>query len=61
VFGTYVGTNVFPKAARMLESGLLDLSPMITHRVPVEDLPRALDAMRTGEAVKVVIDLKAGS
>src|SRR5918994_438544 len=61
VFGTYVGTDVFPKAARILESGVVDLSPMITHRVPVEDLPRALDAMRTGEAVKVVIDLKAGT
>ena len=61
VFGTYVGTDVFPKAARILESGVVDLSPMISHRVPVEDLPRALDAMRTGEAVKVVIDLKAGT
>jgi threonine dehydrogenase-like Zn-dependent dehydrogenase len=61
VFGTYVGTNVFPKAARILGSGVVDLSPMITHRVPLEDLPAALDAIRTGEAVKVVIDLKAGS
>ena len=60
VFGTYVGTNVFPKAARILGSGLVDLSPMISHRVPLEDLPRAFEALRRGEAVKVVVDLKAG-
>lgn len=59
VFGTYVGTNVFPKAARILGAGAVDLSPMITHRVPLADLPDALAAIRRGDAVKVVVDLKA--
>jgi threonine dehydrogenase-like Zn-dependent dehydrogenase len=61
VFGTYVGTNVFPKATRILSSGLVDLAPMITHRFPLEQLPRGLEAIRGNEAVKVVIDLKNGS
>lgn len=61
VFGTYVGTNVFPKAARILGSGHIDFSPMISHRVALGELPQALDAIRQGDAVKVVVDLKAGS
>ena len=61
VFGAYVGSNVFPKAARILASGLFDLSPMISHRVPLEQLPSALDAIRQGRAVKVVVDLMRGS
>jgi 2-desacetyl-2-hydroxyethyl bacteriochlorophyllide A dehydrogenase len=61
VVGAYVGSNVFPKAARILASGLVDLSPMISHRVSLEDLPSALDALREGRAVKVVVDLMAGS
>lgn len=57
VFGAYVGSNVFPKAAQILASGLLDLRPMISHRVSLTQLPAALDAIRQGRAVKVVVDL----
>jgi threonine dehydrogenase-like Zn-dependent dehydrogenase len=61
IFGAYVGRNVFPKAARILSSGLIDLSPMITHRIALEELERGFDAIRRNEAVKVVVDLKHGS
>ncbi len=61
VLGVYVGSNVFPQAARILASGLVDLSPMISHRITLEELPSALDAIRQGRAVKVVVDLMAGS
>jgi threonine dehydrogenase-like Zn-dependent dehydrogenase len=61
VLGAYVGSNVFPKAARVLSSGLVDLDPMISHRVPLHELPRAFDAIREGKAVKVVVDLVAPS
>jgi threonine dehydrogenase-like Zn-dependent dehydrogenase len=61
VLGAYVGHNVFPKAARILASGLVDLGPMISHRVSLQELPSALDAIRQGRAVKVVVDLEAGS
>jgi threonine dehydrogenase-like Zn-dependent dehydrogenase len=61
VLGAYVGSNVFPKAARILASGLVDLDPIISHRVTLRELPSALDAIRQGRAVKVVVDLEAGS
>jgi (R,R)-butanediol dehydrogenase/meso-butanediol dehydrogenase/diacetyl reductase len=57
VFGSYVGVNTFPKATRILEQGVVDLSPMITHRVPLEELPTAVEAIRSGRAVKAVVEL----
>jgi threonine dehydrogenase-like Zn-dependent dehydrogenase len=59
IFGTYVGMNVFPKAARILSSSVMDLSPMITHRIALEELEVGIEAIRRNEAVKVIVDLKS--
>ena len=39
----------------MLESGL-DISPVITHRLPWQEYEQGFAAMRAGEAAKVVLD-----
>ncbi|MGA8705790.1 MAG: zinc-binding dehydrogenase, partial [Steroidobacteraceae bacterium] len=39
----------------MLESGL-DISPVITHRLPWQDYEQGFAAMRSGDAAKVVLD-----
>ncbi|MEO1595120.1 MAG: L-threonine 3-dehydrogenase [Pseudomonadota bacterium] len=46
------------KMAAMLQSGL-DLSPMITHRFPVEDYREAFEIMDSGESGKVILDWAA--
>jgi len=43
------------KMSVMIESGL-DISPVITHRLPCEEFQRGFDVMRTGEASKVVLN-----
>jgi threonine 3-dehydrogenase len=45
------------KMTVMLESGL-DISPVITHRFSYRDFEKGFDAMRTGEAGKVILDWK---
>lgn len=57
VFGTYVGDFTFPSAIRLIESGIADLAPIVSHWLPLEDMPAALGALRTGSAVKAVIDI----
>jgi threonine 3-dehydrogenase len=42
----------------MLESGL-DISPVITHRLPWQDYEQGFVAMRAGDAAKVVLDWQA--
>ena len=43
------------KMVAMLQSGL-DLTPMITHRYPVDDYEKAFATMLSGESGKVVLD-----
>ncbi len=38
-----------------LGAGLLDIEPVITHRMPMEDFEEAFRAMESGEAAKVIL------
>jgi threonine dehydrogenase-like Zn-dependent dehydrogenase len=56
IFGAYVGgPDVMPLAISVLERGVVDLSPMVTHRIDVDGLPTALDEFRGGDAVKIEV------
>ena len=56
VFGAYIGgRDLMPMAVSVLESGVVDLSPMVTHRVEIDGLPAALDEFRRGGAVKIEV------
>jgi threonine dehydrogenase-like Zn-dependent dehydrogenase len=54
IIGSFVGQDVFPAAVSLLEGGL-DLAPLVTHRIGLEELPAALDELRAGRAVKVEV------
>jgi threonine dehydrogenase-like Zn-dependent dehydrogenase len=56
ILGAYVGgQDVIPLAVGILERGVVDLSPMVTHRIGVDGLPMALDEFRRGGAVKIEV------
>ncbi len=42
----------------LVKSGRVDLRPIITHVLPFRDFDRAFELMRSGEAAKIVLDLK---
>lgn len=55
VMGTYIGINTFPKAIRMLESGVVKPSALTTHMLPLARILEGIAALRAGEGIKVVI------
>jgi threonine dehydrogenase-like Zn-dependent dehydrogenase len=55
IVGSFVGQDVFPDAIRLLEGGRLDLEPLVTHRIALEELPGAVEELRAGRAVKVEV------
>ncbi|MBB4661536.1 alcohol dehydrogenase catalytic domain-containing protein [Conexibacter arvalis] len=57
VFGTYIGDHTFPATIRLLESGVVDLTPLISHWVGLDELPATLEAVRGDSVVKAVVDL----
>ena len=55
ILGSLVGQNTFPEAIRLLESGRLDLEPIVSDRVSLDDLPKTIDRLREGAVIKAVV------
>jgi 2-desacetyl-2-hydroxyethyl bacteriochlorophyllide A dehydrogenase len=56
VFGSYIQRTAFPKVVRILEAGLVPVEKLITHRLRLNEVGEAFEAMRTGEAIKVIVE-----
>jgi len=56
VIGSYIADFTFPSAIKMIESGVLPLEKLITHRLPVGELQTGLDALKNREAIKIIVD-----
>lgn len=60
--GTFVGLHPFGQTIQLLESGRIEPSKLITHRVPLSELVRGVELMRSGTAMKVLVENRqAGS
>lgn len=55
VKGTYIQNNKFPKVVKILESNLLNLKDLITHKVSLVNIHQGIEKMSAGEAVKIVV------
>ncbi|MGN0994044.1 MAG: zinc-binding dehydrogenase [Butyricicoccus sp.] len=55
ILGSYVGPRTMPATVKLLASGILDLDDLLTHEYSLLDFGEALDAMRQGKAIKVMI------
>ena len=55
ILGSYIQRTAFPKVVRILEAGLLPVEKLITHRLRLNEVGMALEAMRVGEAIKAVV------
>lgn len=55
VLGSYVTAFTFPTAIRLVETGALNLDPIVTDVLPLERLLEGLDLLRSGAATKVVV------
>lgn len=56
IAGTWLANASFPEAIRLLESGLMPLELLVTHQFPLERLEDAIELLRNGEAIKILID-----
>lgn len=55
IFGTFVGVNMFPPAIRMLETGVISLADLLSHRIPLSNIHRGFEAIQVGEAIKIMV------
>jgi threonine dehydrogenase-like Zn-dependent dehydrogenase len=55
VYGAFIGRYSFEKAARIMESGKLPLDRIVSHQMPLSKVHEAIDMLRAGKALKVVL------
>lgn len=55
IYGSFIGRHSFEKAARIMESGKLPLEKIVSHRMPLSKVHEAIDMMRAGKALKIVL------
>jgi threonine dehydrogenase-like Zn-dependent dehydrogenase len=55
IYGSYISNFTFPAAIRLVESGQLDLRPMLTATIGIDETLDGIARLRSGEAVKIVI------
>lgn len=56
IHGTFVGLNPFEQTIQLLESRRLQPSKLITHRVSLANLAQGVELMRSGQAIKVIVE-----
>jgi (R,R)-butanediol dehydrogenase/meso-butanediol dehydrogenase/diacetyl reductase len=56
ILGSYIQRTAFPKVVRILEAGLLPVEKLITHRLRLNEVGEAFEAMRVGKAIKAVVE-----
>jgi GxxExxY protein len=57
VVGAFVGLNPFVQTINLLESNTIKPRELITHNVPLSELQKGVDIMRSGQGMKVLIEL----
>jgi 2-desacetyl-2-hydroxyethyl bacteriochlorophyllide A dehydrogenase len=57
VLGTWLANDSFPQAVRILESEALNLRPLITHTLPLDRTSEAIEILRKGEGIEILIDM----
>ena len=59
IYGSSRPERDFPLTLDLYRRGRLPLDRLVTHTLPLEDVGRAFELMRSGDAVRVVLDLSA--
>lgn len=56
IHGAHLSPHAYPTAIRMLEQGLLPMSSIVTHQLPLADFPRGIELVASGEqSIKVTL------
>ena len=56
IHGTFVGLQPFEQTIQLLESRRIRPAQLITHRVPLSALSEGIELMRSGQAMKVIVE-----
>jgi alcohol dehydrogenase len=58
IYGSSRPERDFPRTLDLYRSGRLPLDRLVSHRLPLDDLEQGFDLMKSGDALRVVLDLR---
>lgn len=57
IIGSFITFNTMPIAISILENQILDLDPIITHILPLQDIHKGMKLMESGEGMEIIIKI----
>jgi len=57
IMGSFIINDSMPRAITVLETGMLNLDPVITNELPLEELDKGIELMRTGEGMEIIMKI----
>ncbi len=57
VLGVRSSPNAYPAMIRLMETGAVDVSPLLDHVYPMERVTDALAALETRQAIRPIIEI----
>lgn len=57
IMGSFIINDSMHRAVTVLESGILNLEPVITHEISLEELDRGIELLKTGEGMEIIINI----
>lgn len=57
IHGNFITKGTFPAAIDIIENGIIPIEKLITHRLPIQDAKKGIELMRSGEGVKVIVEI----
>jgi len=61
IYGSSWPERDFPQTLRLYLAGRLPLDRLVSHRLPLDEVGHGFELMRSGEALRVVLDLKGAA
>ncbi len=61
IYGAFIGRHSFQRTAAIMESGILPLERIVSHRLPLSRIHEGIDLLRKGQAIKVILEPQGGA
>ena len=58
ILGTWLANATFPAAVKILESDILNLKPLITHTISLDEIHKGIELLGKGEGIEILVDLR---
>jgi threonine dehydrogenase-like Zn-dependent dehydrogenase len=57
IHGKFITKGTFPAAINIIENKIIPIEKLVTHRLPIHEIKKGLELMKSGEGMKVVIEM----